>query len=263
MTASLLASAIGQVNADHIPQEIDQLIQTSNYINSQVSAALDQVGYNVDNAATGYITTPGTYYETQIDQTAVQAYNQALEDILGASYYSASDFYEDQYEDTMDQLGAAVDVFTEAAVEISVVEAVFDEAISAEGVEAQVDLQNYIRANDVVLEEATVATFNQSLESIEEYSQEAAVLLNASVDINVLSATDSHAVDTLSNLTRTDIQFDAWKDNLVVAYDTGFETHIQDYFIANQMMMEAGESIEGFLGDGGSFQLYFTEEHAQ
>ena len=181
-------------------------------------------------AASGNIVVPGTYTAGQIDQIVVSTYNQALIDVVNANYYTAADFYEDQFENSMEELSATIEVFSEAATEISKVAAVVEIAANADTAEEKVDMQNFIRSSDVEVDAQTVAVFNESIEMIETFSQNAAVFKNASVDISVLSTTDTITIDTLSNLTRSTAFYIAETDLLAVFLDTQNQVMIGGYF---------------------------------
>ena len=211
-----LASASGLVQSQN---EIDNLVTSSNYINTQVAIALQQADAAAQAALDGNILVPGTYTEAQIDQIVVSSYNQALIDVVNANYYTAADFYEDQYQDSMESLGATIEVFAGAATEISKVAAVVEIAATAETAEEKVDMQNFIRSSDLTLDVQTVDVFNESIEKIETFSQSAAVFKNASLDISILSTTDTVAIDSFSNLSRSTAFYSAYDDHLTVYLD--------------------------------------------
>ena len=240
LVAALSANASAQT-------ELQVLEDSSGYINHQVSHAIASVQEMTSAAANGQIVAAGTSQDSQIEYTYVAAYNQALVDVEQASYYSATDYYEDQFEDSMGQLEATVEVFAEAATEISKVEAVHEQVSEADTPEAQVDLQNYIRANDVQIDEQDVAVFNHSLEKIEETAQAAAVYKNAAHDEAVLAETNFIAEVTLSNLTRTTSNYDAYKDTLNIYFDTpntlSFEGYFMEVYGADQLLGDAGVEV--------------------
>ena len=211
-----LASASGLVQSQ---SEIDNLVTSSNYINDQVAIARQQADAAAQAALSGNIVVPGTYTEAQIDQIVVSTYNQALIDVVNANYYTAADFYEDQYQDSMESLGATIEVFAGAATEISKVAAVVEITANAETAEERVDMQNFIRSSELTLDTQTVAVFNESIEKIETFSQSAAVFKNASLDVDILSTTDTISIDSFSNLTRSTAFYGAYDDHLTVYLD--------------------------------------------
>jgi hypothetical protein len=245
-----LASASGLVQSQ---SEIDNLISSSNYINTQVSIARQQAQDATQAALAGNILVPGTYTAAQIDMLEVSTYNQALIDVVNANYYTAADFYEDQYQDSMESLGATIEVFSEAATEISKVAAVVEITANTETAEEKVDMQNFIRSSELTLDTQTVAVFNESIEKIETFSQSAAVFKNASLDIDILSTTDTISIDSLSNLTRSTAFYGAYSDHLTVYLDNT-DILIHGYFQYGDTTSLLGpQEYLGGPSDGGFY----------
>ena len=65
--------------------------------------------------------------------------------------------------------------------------------------------QNYIRANDVQIDQDTVVTFNQSLDVIEDKAQAASASLWASQDSATLAMINYDGIATLSNMTNSTV----------------------------------------------------------
>lgn len=257
MILAALASASGLAQSQ---SEIDSLISSSNYINAQVSIARQQADAAAQAALDGNIVVPGTYTAAQISMLEVSTYNQALIDVVNANYYTAADFYEDQYQDSMESLGATIEVFADAATEISKVAAVVEITANAETAEEKVDMQNFIRSSDLTLDTQTVAVFNESVEKIETFSQSAAVFKNASVDVDVLSTTDTITIDSFSNLARSTAFYSAQDDHLNVLLDTQTPIMINGYFqygdTASLLGYDTKKGLEEYLGgpsDGGFY----------
>ena len=136
--------------------EIQELVNTANYINTQVSdaqASVIEMAMGVPTDPTGVAGTivpvAGRTDSHKIDLLEVAYYNQSILDTANANYYSAQHLLVDSYEDNMDQMDAAIEMFAGAATEISKAEAIYTAAITAQTDEDRIQLQNYIRANDV------------------------------------------------------------------------------------------------------------------
>lgn len=189
----------------------------------------------------------------KIDLLEAAYYNQSILDVVNANYYSAEHLLVQSYEDNKDEMDAAIDMFAEAATEISKAEAVFTEAINAETDEERVDLQNYIRANDVQIDQSTVQQFNQSLDTIEDKAQAATAALFASQDAAALAMINYDAQATLSNITNSTVSYDAWTDQMTVTWDNATNTVLQGMFFNNegevQWTQAATEVYDGFYGD--------------
>ena len=174
--------------------EIQELINTASYINTQVSnaqASVIEMNMNTPLDASlandAVVPVAGRTDSHKIDLSEVAYYNQSILDTVNANYYSAEHLLVQNYEENMDQMDAAIDMFSDAATEISKAEAIYTEAINATTDEDRLQLQNYIRANDVQIDQSTVQVFNQSLDTIEDKAQAASASLWASQDAGALA----------------------------------------------------------------------------
>lgn len=240
--------------------EIQELINTASYINTQVSnaqASVIEMGMMVpggpEDAASALVPVAGRTDAHKIDLLEVAYYNQSILDTVNANYYSAEHLLVQNYEDNMDQMDAAIDMFSDAATEISKAEAVFTAAINAETDEDRLQLQNYIRANDVQIDQSTVQTFNQSLDTIEDKAQAASASLWASQDAGALAMINYDAQATLSNMTQSTVAYDAWTDQMTITWDNATDTVLQGMFFNNEGAVNwtqaTTEIYDGFYGD--------------
>lgn len=241
--------------------EIQELINTANYINTQVSDATAsviemQMGVPGSSDNVDGLTVPvaGRTDSHKIDLLEVAYYNQSILDTANSNYYSAQHLLVDSYEENKDEMSAAIGMFTDAATEISRAEQIYQEAISAQTDEDRINLQNYIRANDVQIDQDTVQQFNQSLDVIEDKAQEATASLWASQDSSTLAMINHDSISTLSNMTNASVSYDAWSDQLTISWGEGVtNTVLQGVFFNNDAdigwTQAATEVYDGFYGD--------------
>jgi len=240
--------------------EIQEMINTASYINTQVSNAQASViemsmntPQNASLANDAVVPVAGRTDSHKIDLTEVAYYNQSILDTVNANYYSAEHLLVQNYEENMDQMDAAIDMFSDAATEISKAEAVFTEAVNATTDEERLQLQNYIRANDVQIDQSTVQTFNQSLDTIEDAAQAASASLWASQDASALAMINYDAQATLSNMTQSTVAYDAWTDQMTITWDNATDTVLQGMFFNNEGAVNwtqaTNEVYDGFYGD--------------
>ena len=240
--------------------EIQELINTANYINTQVSQATASVvemsimtPQDAALANNAIVPVAGRTDSHKIDLTEVAYYNQSILDTVNANYYSAEHLLVQNYEENMDQMDAAIDMFTDAAAEISKAEQIYQEAINATTDEDRLQLQNYIRANDVQIDQSTVQTFNQSLDTIEDKAQAASASLWASQDASALAMINYDAQATLSNMTQSTVSYDAWTDQMTITWDNATDTVLQGMFFNNDneigWTQATNEIYDGFYGD--------------
>lgn len=240
--------------------EIQELINTASYINTQVSNAQASViemsmntPQNASLANDAIVPVAGRTDSHKIDLSEVAYYNQSILDTVNANYYSAEHLLVQNYEENMDQMDAAIDMFTDAAAEISKAEAIYTEAINATTDEDRLQLQNYIRANDVQIDQSTVQVFNQSLDTIEDKAQAASASLWASQDSAALAMINYDAQATLSNMTQSTVSYDAWTDQMTITWDNATNTVLQGMFFNNEgevnWTQATNEIYDGFYGD--------------
>ena len=240
--------------------EIQELINTASYINTQVSQATASVvemsimtPQDAALANNANVPVAGRTDAHKIDLSEVAYYNQSILDTVNANYYSAEHLLVQNYEENMDQMDAAIDMFTDAAAEISKAEQIYQEAINATTDEDRLQLQNYIRANDVQIDQSTVQTFNQSLDTIEDKAQAASASLWASQDAAALAIINYDAQATLSNMTQSTVAYDAWTDQMTITWDNATDTVLQGMFFNNNdeigWTQATNEIYDGFYGD--------------
>jgi len=240
--------------------EIQELVNTAAYINTQVSDATASVvemslgvPQSPDLVEGLVVPVAGRTDSHKIDLLEVAYYNQSILDTANANYYSAEHLLVDSYEENLDEMQAAMDIFTDAATEISKAEQIYQEAINAQTEDERIDLQNYIRANDVQIDQSTVQTFNQSLDVIEDKAQAATASLWASQDSATLAMINHDAIATLSNITNSTVAYDAWTDQMTITWDNATDTVLQGVFFNNDgaigWTQAVTEVYDGFYGD--------------
>jgi hypothetical protein len=240
--------------------EIQELVNTAAYINTQVSdaqASVVEMAMGVPQSADSVeglvVPVAGRTDSHKIDLLEVAYYNQSILDTANANYYSAEHLLVDSYEENMDQMEAAIELFSGAAAEISKAEAIYTEAVNAQTDDERIQLQNYIRANDVQIDQSTVQTFNQSLDVIEDKAQAATASLWASQDSATLAMINYDGISTLSNITNSTVSYDAWTDQLTVTWDNATNTVLQGVFFNNDANIgwtqATTEVYDGFYGD--------------
>ena len=240
--------------------EIQELVNTAAYINTQVSdaqASVVEIAMGVPQSAGSVedlvVPVAGRTDSHKIDLLEVAYYNQSILDTANANYYTAEHLLVDSYEENIAEMEAAIEMFSGAATEISKAEAIYTEAVNAQTDDERIDLQNYIRANDVQIDQSTVQTFNQSLDTIEDKAQEATASLWASQDAATLAMINYDGIATLSNMTNSTVAYDAWSDQMTITWDNATDTVLQGVFFNNDANIgwtqATTEIYDGFYGD--------------
>ena len=126
------------------------------------------------------------------------AYNDALSAMADMEFYTAEDFLMDQGEIALANMETAIDTFTEAATEIAVILEVTTMAEEAAQNNSDPEMQavaEFAEANEAVmtLQADTVTEYNDSLEDIEGYAQEAAAYIGIANDADSVAFFDNSA----------------------------------------------------------------------
>ena len=250
--AALMAAFLS-VSAAHSETTIDNLVEAS----KTIAAKLEQGRYAVYGAeyyaSVGGIIDYNAVDDEQyiINDGDIAAYNDALDGVRNALYYTTQMALEEKYEESMVKVSEAVDNFIVASVQLSVVEEVAEKAEVAQqtnAVEDQIAVQEYVEQNDVSINNDTVMEYNQSLEDIAVNAREAGAFLAASKNEQLTSLSDQHAQDYGNSMAEASISYSATNDILSVQWATN-TGHIEfhdflwgDYVTASEVLGQ-GEMI--------------------
>ena len=149
-------------------------------------------------AQQGGIANSGVVDQGLIEKAKQDAYNQAVLDFQNATYTwdpNADQYFEDQSQQAMDTLSEAIDAYVDAAtavIEVTTVNEMAQDAEEAPDSREAIALQEYMDANDVLLDDQEVDTYNESLQAVEVAAQTAAAYMAVANDPALLeSANDS------------------------------------------------------------------------
>ena len=173
--------------------QLDNLIDTSGAIVDQIDRGIAYVGSAAEYSYLGTSLSDGSVSESaHITSEQIQAYNDALSGM--ASYMPYGDVLtvlNEQANTELELMDQAVDVFTEAVVEMVQVVQVAEMAEEASTPDEEAAVQDFVANNQEVLTitQEEVTEYNQSIDDIETHAN------NASAFIAVAANTD--AVDFL------------------------------------------------------------------
>lgn len=248
-------AAFLSVSAAHSETTIDNLVEAS----KTIAAKLEQGRYAVYGAeyyaSVGGIIDYNAVDDEQyiINDGDIAAYNDALDGVRNALYYTTQMALEEKYEESMVKVSEAVDNFIVASVQLSVVEEVAEKAEVAQetnAVEDQIAVQEYVEQNDVSINNDTVVEYNQSLEDIAVNAREAGAFLAASKNESLTSISDQHAQDYGQSMAEASISYSATNDILSVQWATNIgsisfhDFLLGDYKTAAEVL-GTGETIYG------------------
>ena len=159
--------------------ELDTLIATSSAIVDQINSGIMFVGGSINAAQTGMGISSGqlsgNYY---ISNEQVANYNAALTGMVNyMPYGSAEDYANQQAENEIEQMEAAIEDFTTVVVDMLSVQEVAERAEAAETPNDQAEVQDYVAQNDMSVSQDDADTYNQSLDDIENHANAAGAFL--------------------------------------------------------------------------------------
>ena len=251
---ALLASLI--VSAPAYSNEIDNLVNASQSIRDSFKYGIQAVGGMHSYASQGKIAPTGTVQGGKISYDQSDAYNQALAAVQNAVYTynpGAQEYFDNQADQAMNEVNTAVDTFVEASqavIEVVVVNQMAEDAQNAGDERGAMALQEYIEANDVVLADAEVDFYNESLENVESAAQVAAAYFAVANDEDLVAAADDMAYDIRVTYQEAATSFfDAATQAVWVSFDGG--TTIQGltlggYFVTVEAIIVEGEQTDFF-----------------
>lgn len=251
---ALLASLI--VSAPAYSNEIDNLVNASQSIRDSFKYGIQAVGGMHSYASQGKIAPTGTVQGGKISYDQSDAYNQALAAVQNAVYTynpGAQEYFDNQADQAMNEVNTAVDTFVEASqavIEVVVVNQMAEDAQNAGDERGAMALQEYIEANDVVLADAEVDFYNESLENVESAAQVAAAYFAVANDEDLVAAADDMAYDIRVTYQEAATSFfDAATQAVWVSFDGG--TTIQGltlggYFVTVEAIIVEDEQTDFF-----------------
>lgn len=192
-----------------------------------------------------------------INDGDIAAYNDALDGVRNALYFTTQMKLEEKYEESMVKVSEAVDNFIVASVQLSVVEEVAEKAEVAQqtnNVEDQIAVQEFVEVNDVEIKQETVVEYNQSLEDIAVNAREAGAFLAASKSEALTSISDQHAQDYGQSMAEASVSYSATNDILSIEWATNIGNISFHDFLSGDMV-----TASDVLGQG---EMIYNDQQA-
>lgn len=244
MTLAVSLSVSGQAYAD----EISDLVAASNSLITTMDNGQYAVSGLAYYSAIGGIAVSDTIDAGTITQTQMDAYNNALLAVEGATFYDSQMFFQDQAQVALEQMSLAVDDFVDATSAMSQVITVFNMASNATDTDTQLALQSYVTDNSLSITQGQVLEYNESLESVQTYSQMAAAFVQASQNTDINDIVDTHTEDWNQSLTTATATYSQINDTLNISFidqqnGIGFVGFFQNDMKSALDVMGVGQSI--------------------
>ena len=205
-------------------------------------------------APVGGIAPTGTVDQGKISYDQSKAYNDALVAVQNTTYTydpGAQEYFDNQAQTAMNEVNAAVDSYVQAAqavIEVATVNEMAQDAQEAGDERGAQALQEYIAANDVVLSDAEVDFYNESLDNVESAAQTAAAYFAVANDETMVDQANESARDlNVSYAEATTTYFDPSLGQLTVDFVNGSVAFAMDnYFKLTAEVITEGSNTDFF-----------------
>ena len=215
------------------------------------------------NGAVGYATVGRTIFDDALEGAKITdaqftAYNTALGKVLAHDYATASDakqLFTQEHTAAMNQLNLAVDLLTSATAVLATATAVSTIAEEADTKPEQVALQDMLLTDEYSIQASEVATYNNSVENVEKYAQQAGAFMAAANNAELTASIDGYT--SQNNLVAgnyTAITYTQSIDEFVITWaeaGTGWSGYLtddmrtaEDIYGANSYMQQNGTPIK-------------------
>lgn len=233
--------------------ELDQLVDSSKALRRTFSNGIIAVGGMMESASTGGI--PGNNIlankDAYITSQKQLAYNSAIKAMQDGSFTNmgAQEFFDQQAETQMDQLGQAVDNYVDAAtalIEVATLSDLAEQNQDSPDDSGALEVQNYINDNQeaVVLTDEEVETYNQSMDDVVAVAQQAASFFAVANDANLIAEANDAAAQYTASYSEAG---DAFFDNVAgtvsvdfVSYNMSVMLDVNSYFMQDAEIMSVG-----------------------
>ena len=236
--------------------ELNNLIDSSSAIVDQMNKGVMMVGAGLEYANHGEALSDGTVHQSaQITSAQVSAYNNAL---VSMSYYmpygDVKQVLEAKASEHLQLVDEAVDVFTEAVVQMTTVQQVVEMAETAATPNEEEQVQEYVTSNveSLQISQETVDDYNTSIESIETNANQASAFIAIANNEDAVSFLEQGADNNNTTASLATVAYDAnqqwvsmnWGNNNATAVLLNGQNFGLDLYITEADILAAGSESE-------------------
>jgi hypothetical protein len=240
-------------------QKITELKGTIDLMNNRLLASGQLVNGSVGYATVGKVIIDDALDGAKITDAQYLAYKAALAKVVGHDYATATDakqLFTQEHTAAMNQLTLAVDLLTSATSVLATATAVSAIAAEADTKPEQVALQGMLATDEYTIQASEVATYNNSVEQVEKYAQQAGAFMAAANNTELTASIDTYtAQNNLVAGNYTAITYTQAADEFVITwadagtgwsgYLTGDMKDADDIYGANAYMQQNGSPVRG------------------
>ena len=261
-TLALLVSSSGVLAEEYNQtgqQKITELKGTIDLINNRLLASGQLVNGATGYARVGRVIVDDALEGAKITDAQYLAYKASLDKVLDHDYATAVDakqLFTQEHTAAMNQLTLAVDLLTSATSVLATATSVSAIAAEADTKPEQVALQGMLATDEYTIQASEVATYNNSVEQVEKYAQQAGAFMAAANNTELTASIDTYtAQNNLVSGNYTAITYTQAADEFVITwadagtgwsgYLTGDMKNADDIYGANAYMQQNGSPVRG------------------
>ena len=215
-------------------QKIQSLINTINIIDNRLQLSLNLGIGAVGYAEVGGVIVDGALDGSKVTQAMLVAYEDARDSVLTHDYATATNanqLFIQEHTAAMNSLVEAVDILGDATSVLMTATSVAEVAEEADTKPEQVALQEMIATDEYSIDAAEVEDYNNALDAVAEYSQQAGAFMAAANNTELTASIDTYAANNNIMIgSYTAITYTQNIDEFVIAWDdTGYGTGWNGY----------------------------------
>ena len=241
--------------------QLDNLIDTSSAIVDQIDKGIAYVGSASEYSYLGTSLSDGSVSESaHITSQQIQAYNDALSGM--ASYMPYGDVLavlNEQANTELELMDQAVDVFTEAVVEMVQVVQVAEMAEEASTPDEEAAVQDFVANNQEVLTitQEEVTEYNQSIDDIETHANNASAFIAVAANVDAVDFLQQGAENNNTTAEQATLSYSAnnqwvkmqWAgtNNATAVFLNGNDNFGLDLYVSDADILVAGQESNFYL----------------
>ena len=242
---------------------LDTLIQTSGEIVDQIDRGILLSGAGMTYAVEGSAYSSGNLSSTaHITTEQLEAYNSALTDFADnyQPYGSVKAVLEAQAAESLELMDEALDAFTAVTVELITVQDVHTRAEEASTPDEEAEVQAFVSENQEMLtiSQEQVDTFNESLDDVETFANEASVYLAVANSEEAVGFLQQSVEDANTTANDVNIFYDANSQAVMMGYPMQRHLTIVSLVGENNYGLDLYVSEADVLLAGSESELYLT-----
>lgn len=266
-----MGAVLAIVSAPLSATEIDDLVNTSQSIRDTFAYGIKTIAGGSSYAWDGNIA-PAMAADGHISKQQQDAYNAAVAAVKAATYTydpGAEQYFQDQADQAMNDVSEMIDAYVEAAQQVIMVATVNEMAQDAQQAADEREamaLQEFMGANDVVLQDEDIETYNTALSNTESAIQTAAAYMAVSKDQALLDQANEMAFDMrVTYEEAASVFFDLDTQSVWVSFDGGSTIQglqVGNYFVAAEDVLTRAETDDFWISspEGGCWFAENQEE---